>query len=406
MRMTRATAVGDDYARVFAHSRGVVARRKSRHSKAVRSGALDCLRRDVVAGGDVRHRPVHHHLLADVHRPRSERIRALHRVVLEVARHRADLQGRASFAQQPDLADVRRGLLGAREAPFRSRAEGRSRRQPREHRTRLAPRSDRRSDAARVDDAVPRDDRFGRAVHRPVRHGRRHLVRVPRHRRFEGSVGRVAEDRRTAHRRGTVRDRGRSRRRDPRRHGVQLLPASYQGPALRDGDVRAGLPQHHQAPLPEVAMAFKSGGGDELNAEINVTPMVDVMLVLLIIFMITAPMMNTGVSLELPQVTAQNVEDPEGKLVLSIAKDDKIFLGGTQVLWHDLEAKLKSNERVKKESALYIEADTNLLYGRVVTAMAIAKRAGGTRVMMLTAPSDVLNVEQLDKNIIPAAPSK
>ena len=153
-------------------------------------------------------------------------------------------------------------------------------------------------------------------------------------------------------------------------------------------------------------MSFKSGGGDELNAEINVTPMVDVMLVLLIIFMITAPMMNTGVSLELPQVTAQNVEDPEGKLVLSIAKDDKIFLGGTQVLWKDLEAKLKSNERVKKESALYIEADTNLLYGRVVTAMAVAKDAGVTRVMMLTAPSDVLNLDQLDKNIIPIPPSK
>jgi biopolymer transport protein TolR len=153
-------------------------------------------------------------------------------------------------------------------------------------------------------------------------------------------------------------------------------------------------------------MSFKSGGGDELNAEINVTPMVDVMLVLLIIFMITAPMMNTGVSLELPQVTAQNVEDPEGKLVLSIAKDDKIFLGGTQVLWKDLENKLKTNERVKKESALYIEADTNLMYGRVVTAMAVAKNAGVTRVMMLTAPTDVLNLDELDKNIIPVPPSK
>ncbi len=153
-------------------------------------------------------------------------------------------------------------------------------------------------------------------------------------------------------------------------------------------------------------MSFKSGGGDELNAEINVTPMVDVMLVLLIIFMITAPMMNTGVSLELPQVTAQNVEDPEGKLVLSIAKDDKIFLGGTPVLWKELEAKLKSNERVKKESSLYIEADTNLPYGRVVTAMAIAKNAGVTRVMMLTAPSEVLNLDVLDKNILTPPPSK
>ncbi len=153
-------------------------------------------------------------------------------------------------------------------------------------------------------------------------------------------------------------------------------------------------------------MSFNSRGGDELNAEINITPMVDVMLVLLIIFMITAPMMNTGVSLELPQVTAQNVEDPEGKLVLSIAKDDKIYLGGTQVNWIDLEAKLKTNEKVKKDSSLYIEADTSLLYGRVVTAMAVAKNAGVTRVMMLTNPTEVLNLADLDKNIAVTPPSK
>src|SRR5580700_10353583 len=139
-------------------------------------------------------------------------------------------------------------------------------------------------------------------------------------------------------------------------------------------------------------MSMTTGGDGELNAEINVTPLVDVMLVLLIIFMITAPMMNTGVSLELPQVTAQNIEDPQGKLVLSIAKDDKIFLGGTQVKWAELEQKLKTNERVQKESALYIEADTALFYGRVVTAMAVAKNAGVMRVMMLTAPTDVLNL--------------
>jgi len=145
-------------------------------------------------------------------------------------------------------------------------------------------------------------------------------------------------------------------------------------------------------------MAMKAGGDGELNAEINVTPLVDVMLVLLIIFMITAPMMNTGVSLDLPQVTAQNVEDPEGKLVLSIAKNDRIFLGGTQVTWKDLEAKLKANERVQKESALYIEADTNLPYGVVVTAMAIAKNAGVSKVMMLTDPTNDLKLDDLDQN--------
>ena len=144
-------------------------------------------------------------------------------------------------------------------------------------------------------------------------------------------------------------------------------------------------------------MAMKAGG-DELNSEINVTPMVDVMLVLLIIFMITAPMMNnTGVDLQLPQVAAKNIEDPEGKLVLSIKKSNEIFLGGTQVTWQDLAAKLKANERVKREAALYIEADTNLPYGVVLTAMAVAKDSGVEKVMMLTDPSDVFKLSDLDQ---------
>jgi len=145
-------------------------------------------------------------------------------------------------------------------------------------------------------------------------------------------------------------------------------------------------------------MAMKAGGGDELNSEINVTPFVDVMLVLLIIFMITAPMMNnTGVELQLPQVAAKNIDDPEGKLVLSIKKSSEIFLGGTGVTWQDLEAKLKVNERVKREAALYIEADTDLPYGVVLTAMAVAKNAGVEKVMMLTDPTDQLSLSDLDK---------
>jgi biopolymer transport protein TolR len=141
-----------------------------------------------------------------------------------------------------------------------------------------------------------------------------------------------------------------------------------------------------------------SSGGDELNSEINVTPFVDVMLVLLIIFMITAPMMNTtGVDLQLPQVAAKNVDDPEGKLVLSIKKTSEIFLGGTAVTWQDLEIKLKANERVKKEAALYIEADTDLPYGVVITAMAVAKNAGVEKVMMLTDPTDQIKLSDLDQ---------
>jgi biopolymer transport protein TolR len=150
-------------------------------------------------------------------------------------------------------------------------------------------------------------------------------------------------------------------------------------------------------------MGMKAGGsGDELNAEINVTPFVDVMLVLLIIFMITAPMMNnTGVELQLPPVAAKNIDDPEGKLVLSIKPTREIFLGGTQITWQDLEAKLKANERVKKEAALYIEADTNLPYGVVITAMAVARNAGVDKVMMLTDPTDQLKLSDLDQKAKP-----
>jgi biopolymer transport protein TolR len=153
-------------------------------------------------------------------------------------------------------------------------------------------------------------------------------------------------------------------------------------------------------------MAMSTGGGDnDLNSEINVTPLVDVMLVLLIIFMITAPLLNnTGVTLELPQVAAENIEDPEGKLVMSIQKDSAVFLGGTKVTWTQLEAKLKANERVKKEGALYIEADTNLQYGVVITAMALARKAGVQHVMFLTDPSSQLDLSKLDQGqLVPGA---
>jgi len=144
-------------------------------------------------------------------------------------------------------------------------------------------------------------------------------------------------------------------------------------------------------------MAMSSGSAGELNSEINVTPMVDVMLVLLIIFMITAPLINqSGVEMDLPQVSAQNIDDPAGKLVLSIQASNKLYLGGTQVMWKDLEAKLKANEKVKKDSAVYIEADTHLQYGSVITAMAIAKNAGVQKVMFLTDPNATLKPEELD----------
>jgi biopolymer transport protein TolR len=154
-------------------------------------------------------------------------------------------------------------------------------------------------------------------------------------------------------------------------------------------------------------MAMSSGGQDDLNSEINVTPMVDIMLVLLIIFMITAPMMNSGVEINLPKANAAKIEDPQGKLTLVIDKTSRVYIGRTQVSWRELGAKLAANERVKAERELYIDADADLPYGVVVTAMAVAKNAGVEKVMMVTEPAGPdadLGLELLDTKAKAAPP--
>ena len=154
-------------------------------------------------------------------------------------------------------------------------------------------------------------------------------------------------------------------------------------------------------------MGMQIGGnarGDDLNSEINVTPFVDVMLVLLVIFMITAPMLNTGVDISLPQITAEDIDDPEGKLILSIDGQRRLYLGRTQVTWADLSDKLAANRRVQTEKELYIEADQGLPYGVVVTAMATARSAGVVRVMMLTDPTEQIDRSALDEAANQAGP--
>jgi biopolymer transport protein TolR len=135
-------------------------------------------------------------------------------------------------------------------------------------------------------------------------------------------------------------------------------------------------------------MAMSSGGKGDLNSDINVTPLVDVMLVLLIIFMVTAPMMNSGVDLELPQAETAPLTDDEGKLVLSLDKKGALFLGDTPIKWDELETKLAANAKVQADKQLYIEADKNLAYGLVIQVMAVARKAGVQKILMMTDPPD------------------
>lgn len=141
----------------------------------------------------------------------------------------------------------------------------------------------------------------------------------------------------------------------------------------------------------------RRGKHRRVMAEINITPFVDVMLVLLVIFMVTAPMMTTGVDIDLPETAAPVVEDTEGKLVLSINSQKQVFLGSTQITWADMKVKLSSNKRVQEEKTLWIEADENLPYGVVVTAMAQAREAGASKLMMLTDSNQSADLAGLDK---------
>jgi biopolymer transport protein TolR len=154
-------------------------------------------------------------------------------------------------------------------------------------------------------------------------------------------------------------------------------------------------------------MGMSGGRQGELASEINVTPLVDVMLVLLIIFMVTAPMLNAAVDLDLPAGGVARVEEKEGKLILEINRNRQIKLGTTPIKWTELHEKLSSNAKLQQEGELYFEADKDLPYGVVMVAMSIAKDAGAVKLQMVADPnSKQAPLEEWDaKAATPAEPT-
>ena len=140
-------------------------------------------------------------------------------------------------------------------------------------------------------------------------------------------------------------------------------------------------------------MAFSGsdgGSGRRAMTDINVTPLVDVMLVLLIIFMVTAPLIQSGVKVDLPRAQAQQMEHAEEKLVLKITHDRRIYLGEAEIKGAELEHKLATNARVQRDKEIYLQADRSLPYGLVVQIMATARRAGVESLGMITEPEKEL----------------
>jgi biopolymer transport protein TolR len=132
--------------------------------------------------------------------------------------------------------------------------------------------------------------------------------------------------------------------------------------------------------------AVRRGGAHQPLSEINVTPFVDVMLVLLIIFMVTAPMMQQGVDVDLPETNTQPIRVKDEPLILTVQKDGKVFISRREIPQAELRDKLAAIFEGRDSRELFLRADKLAPYGMVVKALAAAREAGATKLGMVTEP--------------------
>jgi biopolymer transport protein TolR len=129
---------------------------------------------------------------------------------------------------------------------------------------------------------------------------------------------------------------------------------------------------------------FETKSEGSLLAQINVVPLVDVMLVLLVIFMVTAPILQQGISVDLPQAKAGALSGEEEQLVVTVDKKGGVFLNDTAVTIDDLTAKLQAISRLKPDKQVFLRADRTVPYGEVVRVMAAVRGAGIQSLGMVT----------------------
>jgi biopolymer transport protein TolR len=126
-------------------------------------------------------------------------------------------------------------------------------------------------------------------------------------------------------------------------------------------------------------------GGRRGFREINVTPLVDVMLVLLVVFMVTAPLLTTGLKIDLPEVSASNTPVKDARLLVTVTKEHRVMFGDAEITGRVLEAFMDS-PRVQQEKELYIRADKMARYGEVAKVVAAARASGVVSLNLLVQP--------------------
>jgi len=135
-----------------------------------------------------------------------------------------------------------------------------------------------------------------------------------------------------------------------------------------------------------MAFSNQSGGRGNALSEINVTPLVDVMLVLLIIFMVAAPMLTTGVNVDLPKADAPRMDIDQDHPLITVQRDQRIFLFDEEVSLDVLRERLVTDERIRNVDEVFVQADELVPYGVVAQVLALVRQAGIGKMGLVTDP--------------------
>lgn len=134
-----------------------------------------------------------------------------------------------------------------------------------------------------------------------------------------------------------------------------------------------------------MAMSLGTGGTQPTMSEINVTPLVDVVLVLLIIFMVTAPILQTGIEVELPQTRTVQAVDPEQRVVITISRDELLYYGSQPIHFEELGERLRRDVGGGTEP-IFLRADEDVRWKTIVTVVDEIRRSGYERINLVTRP--------------------